>query len=123
MFWMTPIDWCRMPLVQMLIASILLMGHAQAQPVAGLGSELVVDVVSLKSGKSLRGAIASQQPNGGLLMAISTAWLKNSQPALAETAVAETMAAQQYADGAFAGFKDRYVRHLDAPPLVPVANP
>ena len=36
---------------------------------------------------------------------------------------AATMAAQQSADGAFAGFKDRYVRHLDAPPLVPVANP
>ena len=91
MFWLTPSDWCRMPLVQMLIASILLMGQAQAQPAAGLGSELVVDVVSLKSGKSLRGAIASQQPNGGLLMAVSTAWLKNSQPALAETALAETV--------------------------------
>ena len=162
---------------------------------SGSVSQLGVDVVSLKSGKSVRGAIIRQEPNGSVTLAVPREWLQKSNPELltklseeeaavqsvfvvrvdagfpekaqwetvwshretadatkvrAETEAriandpqvkqaldkvkslglgaedqvqqairfgAATMAAQQTADSRFFEFRDRYVKHLDGPPL------
>ncbi len=41
---------------------------------------LAVDVVTLKSGRSLRGAVLNRQPDGTLTMAVSRAWLEHADP-------------------------------------------
>ena len=54
---------------------IVWVASAVAQPAkSGAGSPLGVDVVSLKSGKSVRGAILRQEPNGSITMAVSREW-------------------------------------------------
>ena len=63
--------------------------RAEAQQKPSSGDGLVVDVVSLKSGRSLRGAILSQQPNGPVLIAVSKEWLKSANPTLAEKTLKE----------------------------------
>lgn len=49
-------------------------GEAAPPPVPG--SQLTVDVVTLKQGSSLRGAVLEQRPNGDCLMVVSAHWLK-----------------------------------------------
>jgi hypothetical protein len=46
------------------------------------GSRLAVDVVKLKSGKSLRGTIARALADGSLTMAVSREWLRKADPKL-----------------------------------------
>lgn len=50
-------------------------------------SQLAVDVVSLKSGKSVRGAVVKIEANGSLTMAVSREWLEHAYPDLYHTAV------------------------------------
>ncbi|MDX1967026.1 MAG: hypothetical protein SFV23_07645 [Planctomycetaceae bacterium] len=49
---------------------------AEAAPPAAPVSQLVVDVVMLKQGKPLRGAVVEQQADGSVLMVVSESWLK-----------------------------------------------
>ena len=60
---------------------------AEPKP-AGVGHP-VVDVVTLKSGRSLRGVVTSQEPNGSLTMIVSREWLSGANPTLLETALTE----------------------------------
>lgn len=76
------------------------------------GDGLAVDLVTLKSGRSLRGAITSQQPNGSLTMAVSQNWLTSANSMLATTALKENL------EGRRAGWKQAYDRigeHLKTP--------
>jgi len=60
------------------------------------GSRLAVDVVKLKTGKTLRGAIAYADPDGSLTMAVSREWLRKADPkllAIVETEEARTRGA------------------------------
>lgn len=50
------------------------LGEAAPPPVPV--SQLTVDVVTLKPGASLRGAVLEQRPNGDCLMVVSERWLK-----------------------------------------------
>ena len=84
--------------------------NAQQKPVSGHSP--VVDVVSLKSGRSLRGAITAQQPNGSLTIVVSNEWLHSTNPALAATALKEN------AESRKAGWiqtRDRILERLKAP--------
>jgi hypothetical protein len=51
-----------------------------ASTAAFAAGPLGVDVVSLKSGKALRGAILTRQPDGIVWMAVSRDWLKQADP-------------------------------------------
>jgi len=68
-----------------------------AQPKPTANARLAVDVVSLKSGRHLRGAIVWRQPNGTTTMAVSTKWLKESNSKLATTTLAENLEQQKLA--------------------------
>jgi hypothetical protein len=64
-----------------------------AQSTAGVprrsGSRLAVDVVKLKSGKSMRGTIARADADGSLTMAVSRDWLRKADPKLLANVEAE----------------------------------
>ena len=76
--------WQRILLV--LIGVFALGPPVAAQPKSSLGGQSVVDVVTLKSGRSLRGMIARTLPNGSLTMVVAHDWLKNThQPIAAAT--------------------------------------
>jgi hypothetical protein len=53
-----------------------------AGPSAARRSQVVVDLVTLKSGKTLRGAIVRANPDGSLVMAVSRDWLHKANPEL-----------------------------------------
>ncbi len=54
-----------------------------------IGSRLAVDVVKLRSGKTLRGTIAHADPDGSLTMAVSREWLRKADPKLLTTVETE----------------------------------
>lgn len=64
---------------------------AWAQPKAGIHTQGVVDIAQLKSGRSLRGAIAWRDPNGTMTMAVSKEWLRTSNPNLFREALDENL--------------------------------
>ena len=64
----------------LLILSPVSLFTTQAAPPAVPTSHLAVDVVALKSGKSLRGAVVESRPDGTLLVAVSSDWLKSHDP-------------------------------------------
>jgi len=53
------------------------------------GSRLAVDVVKLKSGKTVRGTIARADADGSLTMAVSREWLRKADPKLLASVEAE----------------------------------
>jgi hypothetical protein len=71
--------------------------HIEAQQKHSPGDGLAVDVISLKSGKSLRGAIASQQPNGAITIVVSKDWFNVANPTLAEKTLKENLEGQKEA--------------------------
>lgn len=66
------------PLLVM-IGVMLVSGAAQIVSAAA-GRPLAVDLLSLKSGRTLRGALLGRQADGSVLMAVSRGWLKKSDP-------------------------------------------
>ncbi len=87
---------------------------AVAQPAkSGAMSQLGVDVVSLKSGKSVRGAILRQEPNGSVTMAVSREWLQKANPELLAKLTADEATAQRTA---WEQLRDRLTKLLAAPP-------
>ena len=69
-------------------SSVAARGEAPANPRAGsshrfaANSQLSVDLVKLKSGKTLRGAIVRQGVDGSLTMAVPREWLRRADPGL-----------------------------------------
>jgi hypothetical protein len=55
--------------------------HGTSRHIAGRAG-LAVDLVKLKSGTTLRGAIARSGPDGSLTMAVARDWLRTASPAL-----------------------------------------
>jgi len=55
----------------------------------------VVDIVVLKSGRTLRGLIARQDPKASLLLIVSRPWFVNANPTAATTAIKENTDAQR----------------------------
>lgn len=66
-----------------------LISIAAAQPASVPVSQLAVDVVSLKSGKAVRGAVVSAEPAGSVTMAVSRDWLQHAVPDLFKAAVSK----------------------------------
>lgn len=60
--------------------SVLLAVWLSLAAAASAAGPLAVDSVTLKSGRPLRGAILSRQPDGTVLMAVSRDWLKQADP-------------------------------------------
>ena len=83
---------------------------AQPKPV-GVGHP-AVDIVTLKSGRSMRGVVAYQEPNGSVTMVVSREWLGSANPTLLETVLKENQ------DGQKAGWtqtRDRIVERQKSP--------
>ncbi|MBS0202190.1 MAG: hypothetical protein JSS49_04760 [Planctomycetes bacterium] len=52
-------------------------------------SQTVVDIVSLKSGRTIRGAVIKADPVGTVTMAVSREWLRHSSPDLFQKVIAK----------------------------------
>ena len=106
----------RMTLVRLLVVSLLglasdcaLAQSAKSVPMSQLG----VDVVSLKSGKSVRGAILKSEANGSVTMVVPREWLKQANPELLAKIAADEAALQQMA---WEELRDRLTKLLATPP-------
>lgn len=77
---------------------------------------LAVDVVSLKSGKSLRGIVVTQPPKGDLTILVQRDWLAHANPSLASTVLKENLENQQLA---WKQTHDRISEYLKKPSLGP----
>lgn len=84
---------------------------AQSKPVAR--DRLVVDVVTLKTGRTLRGAVIGKDAQGTLSMAVSRAWFSKANPASFEEA---SVASQVAARTAWTETIERLRPLLDPPP-------
>ena len=106
----------RFLIVGLIVASFVGLAplSAVAQPAkSGSLSQLGVDVVSLKSGKSVRGAIIRQEPNGSLTLAVPREWLQKANPeSLAKLAAEESTAQRE----AWEQLRDRLTKLLTMPP-------
>ena len=102
---------CRAGLLSFFLG-IVIISPVVAQPKQAAVGHPAVDIVTLKSGRSLRGVVTSQEPNGSLTMVVTREWLGSANPALLETVVKENQ------DGRNAGFtqaRDRIVERQKTP--------
>ena len=83
---------------------------AQPKP-AGVGYS-VVDVVTLKSGRSLRGVVTSQEPNGSVTMIVSREWLNGANPAQLEIVLKENLNGRK---SGWTQTRDRIVQRQKSP--------
>lgn len=67
-------------LIGALLATCLVVTPILAQSKSVPRDQLAVDVVTLKAGRSLRGAVLYRSPKGDLSVAVSRAWLKQANP-------------------------------------------
>lgn len=95
---------------RILSATMLLCLVSSAAFAAG---PLAVDVVSLKSGKTLRGAIVTRQPEGTVWMAVSRDWLKQADPKEFDR---QTKSTNEHQAAAWKQTKDRIETLLADPP-------
>lgn len=82
-----------------------------ARPVAT--PSLGVDVISLKNGKTLRGAIIKQDQNGNVTMAVSREWLQKNNPELGAKLVADETTTRRTA---WEQLRERLTTRLATPP-------
>ena len=106
----------RMKFVCLLLVSLL--GLAPACALAQTAksvplSQLGVDVVSLKSGKPVRGAILKSEANGSVAMAVPREWLERVNPELLTKLAADEAASQRTA---WEELRDRLTKLLATPP-------
>lgn len=85
---------------------------AEGAPPAVPVPQLVVDVVTLKQGKPLRGAVVEQHPDGSLLMVVSESWLKAHDAQQYAEVIQEDAKSQQLA---WKGVLDRIELRLSEP--------
>lgn len=87
---------------------------AQSKPVPR--DQLAVDVVALKSGRSLRGAVLHRSAKGDLSLAVSRQWLKKANPEYyAQVALADRQTQRE----AWTQTRDRLQTLLETPPDQP----
>jgi hypothetical protein len=71
------------PVRAFIVASVILTAASViAGPATARRSQVAVDLVTLKSGRTLRGAIVRANPDGSLMMAVSRNWLRKANPEL-----------------------------------------
>ena len=103
-------------LIRLLVVSLfgLLPACVLAQSAKSVAmSQLGVDVVSLKSGKSVRGAILKNEANGSVTMAVPREWLKQANPELLAKLAADEATSQRMA---WEELRDRLTKLLATPP-------
>src|SRR5262249_27299800 len=71
--------------------------QASAQPKSPALRGLAVDVVTPKSGHTLRGAVLHRSPDGGVTVVVSRAWLRKAHPQQCDELDQENRDAQQQA--------------------------
>ena len=86
--------------------------QAQSSKAAAI-SQLGVDVVSLKSGKAVRGAILKSEVKGSVTMAVPREWLQKANPELLAKLSTDEVAAQREA---WEQLRDRLKMLLATPP-------
>ncbi|HEV8072446.1 MAG TPA: hypothetical protein VGP76_32305 [Planctomycetaceae bacterium] len=79
----------------------------------GPGSRLAVDVVKLKSGKTMRGTIARADAHGLLTMAVSREWLRKADPKMLASVEAEEAGTRV---AALEQLRDRIKKELEQVP-------
>ena len=79
-------------------------------------SQLAVDVVSLKSGKAVRGAVVQADANGALVVAVSREWLEQTHPDLYQKSVSKEADLQKQAAEQL---RARLTKQLETPPNEP----
>jgi hypothetical protein len=72
-----------------IVLGMFVISPLAAQPKPAGAGHPAVDIVTLKSGRSLRGVVAFQEPNGSLSIVVSREWLSGANPTLLETALKE----------------------------------
>ncbi|MDZ4686635.1 MAG: hypothetical protein SH850_16310, partial [Planctomycetaceae bacterium] len=98
----------------LLFAPVLVIAQPPSKSVPT--SQLAVDVVALKTGRSLRGAILGRQPDGATSIAVSRSWLEKANPALFAQYDAADRTAQK---DAWTQTRDRLKALLETPPEAP----
>lgn len=102
------------------IAVLLLAGPivpaAAAPPKSVPRDQLAVDVVALKSGRSLRGAVLHRSARGDLSLAVSREWLKKANPEYYDQMA---LAVRQTQREAWTQTRDRLQTLLQSPPEQP----
>lgn len=102
------------------IAILLLAGQFApgfaAPPKSVPRDQLAVDVVSLKTGRSLRGAVLYRSSKGDLTVAVSRSWLKQANPPYYEQAAVADAQSQREA---WTQTRDRLNSLLESPPDQP----
>jgi hypothetical protein len=101
------------PLLGALLAASLTAMPVFAQSKSVPRDQLAVDVVSLKTGRSLRGAVLYRSPKGDLSIAVTRAWLKQANAGYYEQVVAADRQSQQ---DAWTQTRDRLKVLLETPP-------
>lgn len=96
-----------------LLILVMMVSSSLAQPKSAPRDQLAVDVVSLKSGRSVRGAVLSRGPQGDLSIAVSRAWLKSANPEYYEQQSAANRKAEH---AAWVQTRDRLKALLETPP-------
>lgn len=99
----------------MLVAGVLVAGRQALCEIPKSVSltQLAVDVVTLKSGRNVRGAIQQVSDSKSVTLAVSRDWLQQHQPELAKQALAMDADSQQHAREQI---RDRLDELLKAPP-------
>src|SRR5262249_16886223 len=82
---------------------------AASQQQAQRAQQPAVDVVTLKSGVTIRGAIVRQEENGSLVIAVPREWLPKSHPGLFDKAAQDESAAER---AALDQLRDRVTKRL-----------
>jgi hypothetical protein len=103
----------RLALLVTMAVLLMLATEIRQSAMADSRSNMVVDVVSLKSGRTLRGAILNRSADGTMTIAVSRAWLQKSNPQEFD-ALTQHDAEQQRA--AWLETKDRIETQLADPP-------
>ena len=101
------------------IAALLLSGGIAANAVAQRRSsqgELAVDVVRLRAGERLRGAVFGELPDGTVRMAVQRGWLRETLPEFYRSVVADEAAAQRTVTEGLIERIDRWVTEVEARP-------
>ncbi len=95
-----------------LLSSLAAAQSSKSVPV----SQLAVDVVSLKSGKAVRGAVVQADAKGALIVAVSREWLEQAHPELYQKSVSKEADLQQQAAEQL---RTRLTKQLETPPNEP----
>jgi hypothetical protein len=92
---------------------LLTLAQSTSRAPRGPGSRLAVDVVKLKSGKTVRGTIARMDADGSLTMAVSREWLRKADPKLLASVEAEEAGTRV---AALEQLRDRIKKELEQVP-------